>query len=258
MNTKDKVKKKMFQFKNKILDLIYPNNIKCGFCNEELNERAHNNTCCSCLNSLPFITNPCEKCGTELGTSKKGICFRCFKTNRSFDIARSVFSYEGEAKNIVQKIKYFGKVQHIEMIVNYLIEAYQKYSMKADCVTFVPMFKKKLKLRGYNQAKLLAEEFCKQTKLPLYDFCEKIMDNTSQTELDFKARLENVKDTFKFKTELKSEIKDKRVLVIDDIFTTGATTNEVCKVLLEKGAKECFVFTLAHTMLEEHHKSSFS
>ena len=114
------------------------------------------------------------------------------------------------------------------------------------------MFKKKQKLRGYNQAKLLAEEFAKHAKLPIFDFCEKIVDNTSQTELDFKSRRENVKDTFKFRTELKNEIKDKVVLVIDDIFTTGATSNEICKVLLENGAKECFVLTLSHTELKEN------
>ena len=128
-----------------------------------------------------------------------------------------------------------------------MLEYYATQNLFADCVTYIPMFKKKEKLRGYNQAKLLAEEFSNHTNIPIFDFCEKVVDNSSQTELDFKARRENVKDAFKFKKELKKQLKDKVVLVIDDIFTTGATTNEICKILLEKGAKECFVFTLAHT-----------
>ena len=234
--------------------LIYPNEIKCIFCCDELNQNEYNSTCENCLKILPFVDRCCEKCGNPISKNNTAVCSICATTNYDFVQARSVFIYKNEVLQTIHKFKYHNVKYLHKPLTKYMLDFYATQNLFVDCVTFVPMFKKKLKLRGYNQAKLLAEEFCKQTKLPLYDFCEKIVDNTSQTELDFKARRENVKDTFKFKTELKSEIKDKRVLVIDDIFTTGATTNEVCKVLLEKGAKECFVFTLAHTMLEEHHK----
>lgn len=241
------------KIKNYLTKLIYPNEIKCIFCGDELNQNAYNSTCENCLKTLPFVDNCCERCGNPLSKENKGVCFACKTANYNFVQARSVFVYKDEVLATVHRFKYHNGKYLFKPLTKFMLDFYATQNLFADCVTFVPMFKKKEKLRGYNQAKLLAEEFCKHTKLPIYDFCEKIVDNTSQTELDFKSRRENVKDTFKFKTELKNEIKDKVILVIDDIFTTGATTNEVCKVLLEKGAKECYVLTLCHTMLEEHH-----
>lgn len=237
-----------------IRKLIYPNGIKCVFCGDELNQNEYNSTCENCLKILPFVDRCCEKCGNPINEEDIGVCFRCKTTNYNFVQARSVFKYKDEVLSTIHKFKYHNGKYLYKPLTKFMLDYFATNNWFVDCVTFVPMFKKKEKIRGCNQAKLLAEEFCKHANLKLYDFCEKIVDNTSQTELDFKSRRENVKDTFKFRIELKSEIKDKVVLVIDDIFTTGATTNKVCKVLLEKGAKECFVFTLAHTMLEEHHR----
>lgn len=233
--------------------LIYPNGIKCIFCGDELNQNEYNSTCENCLKNLPFVDRWCEKCGNPISENNTAICSICRTTNYNFVMARSVFIYKDEVLKTIHKFKYHSGKYLYKPLTKFMLDYYATQNLFVDCVTFVPMFKKKQKLRGYNQAKLLADEFGKHANLKVYDFCEKIVDNTSQTELDFKARRENVKDTFKFRSELKSEVKDKVVLVIDDIFTTGATTNEICKVLIDAGAKECFVFTLAHTMLEEHH-----
>lgn len=231
--------------------LIYPNEIKCIFCGDELNQNEYNSTCENCFKILPFVDRCCEKCGNPISENNTAVCSICRTSKYNFVQARSVFIYKDEVLAIIHRFKYHNEKYLFKPLTKFLLDFYATQNLFVDCVTFVPMFKKKEKLRGYNQAKLLAEEFCKHANLKLYDFCEKIVDNTSQTDLDFNARRENVKDTFAFKKELKSEIKDKVVLVIDDIFTTGATTNEICKVLLEHGAKECFVLTLGHTELKE-------
>lgn len=233
-----------------IRKLIYPNGIKCIFCGDELNQNEYNSSCENCVKTLPYVERCCERCGNPISENNTGVCFGCKANNYNFIMARSVFEYKNEILKTIHKFKYSNGKYLYKPLAKYLLDYYATQNFNVDCVTFIPMFKKKEKLRGYNQAQLLADEFASKLNLPCVGFCEKIVDNTSQTELDFKSRRDNVKDTFKFKAEFKSEVKDKVVLVIDDIFTTGATTNEICKVLLNAGAKECYVLTLAHTMLE--------
>ena len=246
------------KFTHYFTKLIYPNGIKCIFCGDELNQNEYNSTCESCLKKLPFINNYCEKCGNPIRKDEIGVCFSCKTTNYNFNKARSVFVYIDEVLKTIHKFKYNNGKYLYKPLAKFMLEFYATQSMFADCVTYVPMFKKKEKLRGYNQAKLLANEFANNLNIPIFDFCEKVIDNESQTSLDLKERRENVKDTFKFKTEFKKDIKDKVVLIIDDIFTTGATSNEISKILINAGAKDCFVLTLAHTPLGEKELNSLS
>lgn len=113
------------------------------------------------------------------------------------------------------------------------------------------MFELKEKSRGYNQSKMLAQEFSSKTKIPIYEFCEKVVNTKSQTELNTKERMANVLDSFAFKSEFKKMIKGKVVLIVDDVITTGATTSEISRILLKAGAKECYVISFAHTKLNQ-------
>lgn len=243
------MKQKIKKFANKILDLIYPKNIKCMFCAEELNQNSYNCTCEVCLKSLPYIMRACEHCGTELNEEETGVCFRCKTANYNFVQAKSVFSYKDLPLNVIHNFKYNKKKYLTEYIVKYLLDAYGTWNLFADFVTFVPMFPQKEKERGFNQAKLMAERFADGAKLSFLDCCEKIKDASSQTNLDAKQRAQNVKDCFKVKSEHKKFIKNKIILIIDDIVTTGATTSELSRVLIEAGAKACYVLSFAHTQL---------
>ena len=84
--------------------------------------------------------------------------------------------------------------------------------------------------------------------LKYVDTVEKIVDNTAQATLDFKSRRENVKDVYKPICEARSDIKDKKILLIDDIYTTGATSNAVSEILKSMHAKEVYVLTFAHSV----------
>ncbi len=236
-------------FKDKILDLIFPKNIKCLFCRNELNEKSNNSTCEDCLQTLPFIVNPCSKCGSEMITNLALICPVCHTRNYHFIQAKSVFVFRGLPLKVVHNLKYGDKKFLAENMAKYLSEIYGKWNVFADMVTCVPMFPTKEKERGYNQSRLLAEEFSHLSKVKFVQFCDKVIDTPSQTELDTRKRILNVANSFKFRTELKPLIKDKTILIIDDVITTGATTSEVSKILVENGAKECYVLSFAHTSL---------
>ena len=245
------MKQKISKFKDTILNLIYPKNIKCMFCMGELNQNSYNATCENCLEILPFIKNPCERCGSAMNENQKGVCLKCKNTNYNFAQAKSVFEYVDLPLSVVHNLKYNGKKYLAEYMVRYLLDIYATWNVFADFVTCVPMFETKEKARGYNQSKLLSQEFSKQVKVPFYEFCSKVVDTTSQTELNTQERINNVKDSFALKPEYKKTIKGKSILIIDDVITTGATTSEIAKVLLRAGAKECYALSFAHTKLKQ-------
>jgi adenine phosphoribosyltransferase len=100
------------------------------------------------------------------------------------------------------------------------------------------MFETKEQLRGYNQSKLLAKEFANKTKVPFVELCAKVVDTTSQTELNTKERIENVKDSFAVKREYAEKIKGKIILIIDDVISTGESLAAVRELIKKAGAIE--------------------
>ena len=245
------MKQKINKFKEFIVNLMYPKNIKCVFCDEELNQNEINKVCENCYPALPFISNPCAKCGSEMNQNQSGVCLRCKRNNYNFTIAKSVFIYENELVKTIHSIKYSGKKYLIEPLTKFMLEKYATSDIFADIVTCVPMFYSKQKERGYNQSLEFAKHFSKKANLTFVELCSKIKDTTSQTTLNITERMENIKDSFALKPEHKKLIKDKSILIIDDVLTTGATTNELSKVLLNAGASKCYVLTLASTKLNQ-------
>lgn len=234
------------KLKENILDIIYPRHIKCIFCGEELNDKSHNDTCERCLKSLPFITHSCARCGAPVALDNDGVCLNCKANNFDFILARSVFEYRDRVASVVHKFKYNSMKFLYEPLANYLCEYLSRWDISPDIITCVPLFKSKEKARGYNQSELMARHLAEKSEIHFHILCAKIVDNTSQTKLNLKQRKENVKGVFKFIDDCKPLIKDKTILIIDDVYTTGSTCNELSKIIKSKGAKEIYVLTLAH------------
>ena len=230
---------------------MYPKNIKCVFCDEELNQNEINKVCEKCYPTLPFIKNPCLRCGSEMNANQSGVCLRCKSNNYNFTTANSIFVYENEIVKAIHGIKYGGKKHLIKPLTNFMLHKYATNNIFADYVTNIPMFPKKEKERGYNQSFLFAKYFADKANLQHIELCEKVKDTDSQTSLNINERLKNIKDSFTIKPQFKNKIKDKTILIIDDVFTTGATTTELSKVLLSAGASKCYVLTLASTKLNQ-------
>ena len=243
--------KNMFKkLKNYLLDLIFPKHIKCIFCGDELNEKAKLDTCTKCQNSLPLISTCCDRCGLPVPYDFVGVCQQCKRQNYNFETARSVFSYTGKVMSLVRKVKFRSKKVFIPKMAEYLHAYLTEWNIKVDLIAFVPMHPKREKERGFNQSKLLAEELSRLSNIPITYCVNKIKNTLNQRDLSFQKRQENILDAFKVKKENKSEIKNKTILIIDDVFTTGATTSELSKTLKQSGAKACYVLTFAHTLLD--------
>lgn len=245
------MKQKINKLKDKIMNLMFPNDIKCMFCMEELNQNSYNCTCEHCLNTLPVIKKSCARCGSPMSENQQGVCVKCKSKNFNFVQAKSIFEYIEKPLNVIHRIKYNGELYLVEHVVKYLLDVYGMWNVFADVVTSVPMFPTKQKERGFNQSSLFAEEFAKRAKLDFKELCDKIIDTESQTKLNTKERMKNVENSFMVKTDVKRFVKNKIVLIIDDVITTGATTSEVSKVLMNAGAKACYVLTFAHTNINQ-------
>ncbi len=239
-------KLKLTKIKDYLLDLLYPRHIKCIFCGSELNSNSYNDTCEVCMKTLPFITNSCIRCGAPTNVDNTGVCLNCKANNFDFKQARSVFAYKDDVISVIHKFKYSKMKFLSEPLGKYLCELFATWEINPEIITSIPLYKSKLKNRGYNQSECIARVLSENNNLPYYDLCAKVVDNISQTELDLKQRKENVKNVFQFNKEYKNLIKDKIILIVDDVYTTGSTCNEISKILLSNGAREIFIITIAH------------
>ena len=207
----------------KILELIFPNNIKCINCGKEIEREKV--FCKNCKNKIKII-NSREKIN-------------------NLNIY-SPFKYCDIIKNIILNFKYNNKKCLAHPLAKLLVKNYNFKNI--DFITFIPLNKNKLKIRGFNQAKLLAKEI---SKIPLLPTLEKIVDTPSQTTKNYLKHQENIKDSFKVDESILSKIKDKSVLIIDDVCTTGATLLEASHVLHQSGATTLSALTLAKVIQED-------
>lgn len=189
--------------------------------------------------SLDLNENFCVRCGRH----KVGIgdyCDECAEQSLYFDDARSSVNYDGNAKNLVRRLKYGNARYLAKTIAEYLLDTLLFADWQFDCITYVPMFKKKERKRGYNQARLLAEELAERVDADCVTLLEKIKNTDNQASLARAEREINLTGAF-------SAIgtPPKTVLLVDDVMTTGATANECAKALKKSGAKIVHLLTFA-------------
>ncbi|MFP4539807.1 MAG: ComF family protein [Candidatus Paceibacterota bacterium] len=168
-----------------------------------------------------------------------------------------LFNYRNEkVQEIVWHIKYRGNSFLIDSFGKLLFERMKKISKSNDLknneihVTPIPLSRKRLAERKYNQSELLATSMLKNNKENIFiyspDFLKRTINTLPQTKLKRKERLKNMKNCFVVPEKEKRRLKDKTIILIDDVTTTGSTLKEARLVLLQAGAKEVYALTLAH------------
>lgn len=241
---------KVAKFFEYIAEIVFPSTFKCVFCSKELNAKIPTCTCEECEKKLPYITGKtCKKCGDVIN-SMSDYCIICKDTKRYFDIAYAPFVYKNQISAAIKKFKFENAKYLFKPMSTYLAKCYFENAITADIIAFVPMTEEKQKERGYNQAGELAKNLAKYIGLP-YDenTLQKVKNTPRQVDLVFEERSKNVKDAF-WVTDRKT-FKDKVILLIDDVMTTGATCDECAKALKKGGAKKIIVLTLARTHIEK-------
>lgn len=231
-----------------LLNLLFP--AKCLIC---INNKEQNDICSECWSKLTFITNPyCSICSYPFlyEDEKEAICGNCVISSPLYDRSISSLKYDVYSKKLIHRFKYNDQLHVLDYLVNLMINMGRELIEQADIIIPVPMHKNKLLKRGYNQAALLAMRIASKKKLEyIPQLMIKTKNTTSQAQLNQKQRLKNVKNSIELNPKYKEKIKGRKILLIDDVITTGATINESCKVLRKEDPDKIFVLTLAKKIL---------
>lgn len=238
---------------SKITNVLFPDNITCFICGEDCDKEREVDICSSCMQSLPYNDGKiCLRCGNALDDNDS--CSNCKFTKHYFVKARAPFIYAGEIRSAIQRLKFNGEKYIAKSLAFYLIDVYKQLEIDADYIVPIPASSKRLKQRGYNQAELLARELAESVGVCCSTNLEKSIDTVKQSNVDIKERKANVENVFIVKD--RKLFKGKVIVLVDDVFTTGATVDSASKELRKAGAKAVFVITVAHTKFEKNNLSN--
>lgn len=240
----------MFEFiKNVFIVIVnYIIPIKCISCSDFIEN--NNDLCASCWNKLTFITKPyCNCCCTVFNINISNddmLCIRCINNNSYYDKIRSVIIFNNDSRKLIHDFKYKDKTSVASIFSKLIYNRYNKEIIDIDIIVPVPMHKIRRILRNYNQAQVLASALEKLIHKPLLN--NLLVKNTwtkSQTGLSKSKRLKNILNTISINKNY--NIKDKKILLVDDVITTSSTVNECSKVLKKNGASKVYVVSIART-----------
>jgi ComF family protein len=206
--------------------------------------------CHPCWESIRPLTGPiCPCCGQPFGSpvalahSPGHLCGNCREAPPAFDCARSPYAYEGVLARAIHMFKY-RKCPSLASPLADLMLAWREKIPPVDLVLAVPLHPKRLRVREFNQSLLLAHRLATRLDLPLsLNHLLRVRPTLPQTELHRADRVQNVRRAFA--AQQADGLQGRTVLLVDDVFTTGATVNECAKALRRAGVKAVFVWTLA-------------
>jgi ComF family protein len=229
-----------------MLDLFYPRNcIGCGAVSPE----ALGHLCWDCLADTPKVEPPfCACCGDPVAGDIQHdyICFSCAREKPSFERARSVVRYDGAVGEALRALKYHAALWMVPDLAGLLHACVlAEYSgVEFDWVTAVPLYPVRFRSRGFNQSALLGRELARRMGLPFRaGALRRVRPTVSQTGLTASQRTDNVCGAFRGGVLVRP--RGRRILLVDDVMTTGATVNACAKALRQGGAVAVHVVTVA-------------
>ncbi len=211
--------------------------------------------CADCLTSIEIASKQCcPFCDSALLFGKT----KCSKhSNKNLNGLFAATSYQQSlVKKLISRLKYSPYAKNLSLalaflIISHLLLTENKQILQTgenSVLAPIPLFKRKQRKRGFNQAELIAQELAKALNLPLLtDNLIKIKKTQAQVSLTKEQRAENIKDAFALKNP--QAFHGKKVLLIDDVFTTGATMEETAKTLKQAGASEVWAITASREPL---------
>lgn len=236
---------------NSLIDIVYPKT--CLVCKTKLKKDiscVDDVVCVECWANVKRNLPPfCHRCGRRLKVNNftKHICPSCIKKPLHFDRAFSVCKYEGVIKELIHKFKYESRDYVGSILSRLMVEFIREYNLPVnfiDVIIPVPLHRIRLREREFNQAEILSNYIASEFNKDVLNNCLLRHRYTkTQTELEENQRLLNVKDSFSVARI--EAIKDKNVLLVDDVLTSGATSSEAAYTLKNAGANIVFVLTLA-------------
>lgn len=237
------------RFRSTVFQFFLPP--QCPCC-ERFSEEGKQGFCSNCLSQIRWIEPPfCSICGIPFISREVEThpCGACVTHRKYFTIARALGAFEGSLQEAIHRWKYEGKTYLTPFFASWMAEGLNRYwePGSLDLLIPVPLHTRRLRERGFNQALLLAKDLSRRTGIPYRKtILQKKKSTIPQVNLSRAEREKGLSGTFHVIE--KEELSGLSVLLIDDVYTTGATVNECSKVLLKGGAERVDVLTLAHAI----------
>jgi competence protein ComFC len=227
------------------ISLLYP--ATCAICREQV--RAGEYLCDDCEGKIVRIVRPfCEVCSEpfEGSINTAFSCANC--AHRTIHFAAAVAAYRGRGvvRDVIHEFKYNRQIHLRHLVARWLCAALDEDRLRGqqfDVIVPVPLHPARQRERGFNQATLLAELLGAHVALPCSPLLKRIRYTTTQTALDRSERMENLHNAFRLRKN--GDVRGLRVLLIDDVLTTGSTLSECARVLKRAGAKSVHAATAA-------------
>ena len=229
------------KFEDIVNEVLFPSDIKCIMCDGELSFYTRYGLCPEC-SKTEYNTRYCKRCGRHVGEMTP-YCIECTNRSHDFDMARAPFVYKGEIRKLIYRLKYGYGAYLAKYMAQFMYDTYLENSEQIDCIAFVPIPKRRYISRGYNQAEEIAKELSLLSSIPVVDVLERSKYTKNLARMNKEERKQAISDSIKIRDG--ADVKGKRVMLIDDVFTSGATANECSKILKKAKADYVYVLTFA-------------
>ena len=230
---------------NAVKDVLYPG--ACPLCGKPapVVEGSRLLACPECLDELETVGNVyCLKCGQEIKGYDKQYCYDCARVKHVYDQGAAALAYTENIKQSIYRYKYKGKREYAEWYGQILAkECGSRIRMWGpDVIVPVPLHPKKLKSRGYNQAALMAKALGRELGINVdCDYLARVHNTAPMKKLTTEERIKNLKNAFIIN---KNDVKYNKILLVDDIYTTGATVDACAAVLKAGGVRDVYCISL--------------
>ena len=222
------------------MGIIYPKT--CCFCGKV----SEKELCKECAEKVVYITEPrCKKCGKPVRYEEQEYCYDCHKNVHTYEQGRSIWMHKMPVSLSIYQFKYKNRRIYGEFYAKEMFRIYGRLIGEGgvEVIIPIPLHRKKKRLRGYNQAEIIARNLGEIMDIPVD--CKSVIRNRytrPQKELNDKERKKNLKQAFSITSQWANY---KNVLVIDDIYTTGSTIDTVTKELKSRGARKVYFLTIS-------------
>jgi ComF family protein len=232
-----------------LLDLVLPP--RCLACGGLVERQGR--LCAGCWRALTFLTPPyCRLCGYPLphAAAEAPLCGGCTLSPPAFDRARAALRYDDGARGLILAFKHADRTDSAPLFGRWLAQAGRDLLSDAELIAPVPLHRWRLLKRGYNQAAVLARALARETALALLpDLLQRCRATPSQQGLSAQGRLLNITPAaFRAHPWHRARLAGRKVVLVDDVLTTGATVAACAQVLRQAGAARVDVLTLARVV----------
>ena len=231
-----------------LLELLFPSSIYCISCKSIIDSSRVYSLCDKCMSLFHWANGKtCAKCGKILQEQYvHDICTDCRESGHCFEKGYTCVQYGLHERELLLAFKYGGKAFIGEKIAQIMADRLESEDLEIDLIVPVPMHKSKQKKRGYNQAGIIAKELAKKLSVPYSDKLLLRQGNTlAMSGLSPFERRMNMEKAFSVPEYAVRKTAGKRILLVDDIYTTGSTASACTQTLMDKGAREVRVITFA-------------